>query len=245
VIDPWRPLRGRLGGKHVILIAALPAIEMAREPVLTSPVLETEEAVVSLVRAVVGAGGRVTVIAESSLAVLAGVVAGEYAVAQVDESPARWESAVTLVVTDRDEEDEEDPLGHLSAIGYVSVSREGKKSALLERSRFADALVCAGDNSAADVTTFREANRTGAPVFTIAATGDRARALAETSRAVLADVEVDRLAKLPTDESHTEANALERETSALPPVALTAQWIVEQLLNRSEDRGPEERRLRS
>jgi len=63
----------------------MPDIDRSR----TADAIETEEAVISLVRAIVGNGGRVTLIAPSSLALLAAVVAGEFATPQLEESRER------------------------------------------------------------------------------------------------------------------------------------------------------------
>jgi hypothetical protein len=245
VTPNWSPRRDRLRGKHVVVLAAMPDAErvesaIARDgasPLPSSPALETEEAVISLVRAIVGDGGRVTVIAPSSLAFLASVVAGEYVVPQLEETPEPPSSVVSIVVTDMDGVDSE--FRHLAAIGYVSVTAGNKRRALVDNGKLADALVCAGDGSVEDVIAFQQATNFEAPVFAFSATGGASARLSESRDVdvIAAERLVDDEAPLPREESTRDDRSLEPEIRPLPAVALTAQWIVERLAEgSSEDR---------
>ena len=224
----WSPLRNRLSGKHLVVLAAMPDIDRSR----TADAIETEEAVISLVRAIVGNGGRVTLIAPSSLALLAAVVAGEFATPQLEESRERPEPAITVVITDTDGLD--GAFEHLSTIGYVSARTGDRGKALRDLAGRADALVCAGDGSVEEVEAFQKARSARAPVFALAAPQGGSTELAEVPGVIVADWQVNREAPLFDDIRRDEFDR-ELEAPPLPPLALAAQWIVERLIGRSSE----------
>src|SRR5262249_56185707 len=95
----WEASAGGLAGAGVIVLAGIPQVERTLDQ-LTSPVLEAEEAVVSVVRALLIEGCAVTVVGASSLALLATVVAGEYAEPRLDDR-ARRPSLLSVHLVDQ------------------------------------------------------------------------------------------------------------------------------------------------
>jgi len=239
-MKPWLPATNRLEGKRILILAEVPdtaAREGRERP--TSPVLEAEEAVATLVRAIVAEGGEVRLIGDTSLALLAGVVAGEYAVAELQEGQ---DTVPRLsVIVQRLENEAQDPLDRLEALGSVRVNRMGDmRAALREFAGGSDAMVCVGSGSPDDVEVFRRTNGADRAVFVLAATGGgaaRMSELAESYRIDVADRAVEREAPLPQAGDDVFGSETLDEGDPLPPMALTAQWIVDRLIRGSE-RGP-------
>jgi hypothetical protein len=228
----WSPQRKRLNGKHVVLFAAMPHVEGSSEGKLrdrvlpSSPELETEEAVISLVRAILGDGGRITVVAPAPLAFLASVVAGEFATPRLDENPETRQRAVTVVVDEGD-----DAFAHLDRIGYVAVNVNDQMTALLANSNNADALVCIGDVSTENVATFQKHNDSVTPVFAFAATGQLAARLTDSGvKTIVADRMVESEAPLPRRDPDSRDDFADEFESPLPALPLAAQWIVERII---------------
>jgi|GEM_PF-2710476 len=128
-----------------------------------------------MIRAVIAQGGAVDLIADSSLALLGAVVAGEYFVPQPAEGfrgeERRVESAMRIFPTLGREDDENEELHHISANGQVDVSQTSSALGALETAaNRSAAMVCIGAGDFGEFASrFRRQNP--APIFTFVSTG--------------------------------------------------------------------------
>jgi hypothetical protein len=229
----WNPDSRSLQGLEVVVFARTP--REAEHSALSSEVLEAEEAVADIVRAVVAHGGVVTLFGDESLAMVALTVAGEYTTPQLQEE--REAPRVLTFIPSREEagvsrEEGGDPFDVFGRFGIGSFERVGNPVRLLaDRAGTAAAMVIVGDAPERAIATFRE-HAKGAPVFAIAASGGLARAVADGYvkeadgvRALDREIEDDPRYALKRDVVEGDEN---RER-VLPPVALAAQRLVEEL----------------
>lgn len=237
-MDQWHPNDQLLKGLHVVVVAGTP--QEFEHSALSSSVLEAEEAVADIVRAVVAHGGAVSVFGDESLAMIALTVAGEYTTPQtgeVSETPR-----VFAVLPRRGEEDPAaaeggDPFDVFRKFGIGSFERMVDPIELLQhRAGNASAMVVIGECPERAIETFRK-YAGNAPVFSIAASGGLAKALADgevkDAKGVRA---LDReIAQDPRYALKQEGlDDPENPERVLPPVALAAQRVIEELLNARE-----------
>jgi hypothetical protein len=229
VTEPWMPRADRLDGRYVLVLAETPRPRPSEHPALQSDVLEAEEAVMSLVRAVLSEGGTVMLRADPALAILAAVVAGEYARPYVEDRREARAPQLSLVVQERDMASAD--VERLEQLGLASIVADEGSKALFDRASGAAAMVCVGTGSAEEVAMFREFTR-GAPVFVMGSTGGGARELAsaesgETFDVIDASVDAETRVRRERDDRSDR----DLDDTPLPPVTLSAQVIVERLLS--------------
>lgn len=229
-MSEWVPLRNRLSGRHVIALAVLPRVNATASGHITSRVLETEEAITALVRAVVAEGGALTLVADESLSLFASVVAGEYVEPFLEETREQPPVALSIRIPGEGQADVE-WMQRLHEIGYAEVKFvESAVNAVRQVGRTADALIFLGAASPDAVKVFREINQVSAPVFVVAATLDPDINVENLGDIELLDLITAREAPLPEGGRVTDAD--EREVS-LPPIVLTMQLIVDRLVDHS------------
>jgi hypothetical protein len=205
--DPrWNPRTNRLAGRRVAICTVTPSAPAAPAEAgaahRSSAVLETEETVVSFLRAMLAEGATVTLIADEPLALLAGVVAGEYADANVK---------IIVVGKQRTATDVLAPL-HLF-IRRVDTFRRAADSIADVR-----AVLLAGKFVRDDIAAVRE-RAPAASLFAIAASGvDR----------WTADGHVRFLDDIARREFSLVAAGGQEEGAEYeyPPIAFAAQWLV-------------------
>jgi hypothetical protein len=217
----WQPRGGGLEGKTVLVLAETPSAETPNMP--SSAVLEAEEAVISLVRAIMAEGGRVRLVADESLAMLASIVAGEYTEPFLDERGERPAPPLSVFITAGQADRES--FAPLQRLGYANV-------AFHEDVQWsADALVCIGRGTPRDVTRFVEQSGANTPVFTVRASGGGASTISGHDlphrfvRIRTIDTEIEFEWPLPGD---GDEQTRERP---LPPVTLAMQRLVQALMN--------------
>jgi hypothetical protein len=225
-MNEWFPLRNRLSGRHVIALAVLPRVNATAAGQISSPVLETEEAIAALVRAVIAEGGELTLVADESLGLFAGVVAGEYVEPFLEETREQPPSALSILIPGEGEADAE-WMRRLHEIGYAEVKIvESEVRAMRQVGRTADALIFLGAASPDAVKVFREINEVRAPVFVLRATLDPDINVEDLGDIEMPDLIAEREAPLPEKNRDTDAESEVR----LPPIALTMQLIVDRLI---------------
>ena len=229
-MSEWLPRRKRLLGRHVIALAVLPRVGATVSGQITSRVLETEEAIAALVRAVVAEGGALTLVADESLGLFASVVAGEYVEPFLEETRERPPVPLSVRIPGAGEVDAE-WMKRLHEIGYAEVKFvESAVETVRQVGRTADALILLGAASPDAVEVFREINEVRAPVFALVATLDPDINVESLGDINLPDLVAAREAPLPEQNRITDAD--EREVP-LPPIALTMQLIVDRLIDHS------------
>lgn len=227
-MSEWLPLRNRLLGRHVIALAALPRVEATAAGQITSRVLETEEAIAALVRAVVAEGGTLTLVADESLGLFASVVAGEYVEPFLEETRERPPMALSILIPGEGEADAE-WMRQLHEIGYADAKIvESAVQAVRQVGRTADALIFLGAASPDAVKAFRDINQVSAPVFVLKATLDPDINVENLGDVEMPDLIADDESRLPEDNRVTAEPEV-----ALPPITLAMQLIVDRLIDHS------------
>jgi hypothetical protein len=210
----WNPRPNRLAGRRVAICAVTPPDSAAPAEAgaahRSSAVLETEETVVSFLRAMLAEGATVTLVADEPLALLAGMVAGEYAEANVK---------IIVVGEQRTATDVLAPL-HLF-IRRVDTFRRAVSSIADAR-----AVLLAGRFDRDDLAALRE-RTPSASLFAIAASGvDR----------WAADGHIRFLDDIARREFSLVAGSAQEEGAEYeyPPIAFAAQWLVRFLTEDAE-----------
>jgi hypothetical protein len=208
----WNPRPNRLAGRRVAICAVTPSDSAPPAEVVeahrSSSVLEAEETVVSFLRAMLAEGATVTLIADEPLALLAGVVAGEYADANVK----------IIVVGEQRTEAEADVLAPLQ----LFIRRVDTFRSAVDSIADARAVLLAGEFDRDDIAAVRE-RTPAASLFAIAASGVD-RWAADGHIRFLDDI-ARREFSLASGEASEEGAEYE-----YPPVAFAAQWLVQFLI---------------
>lgn len=256
----WELNRGRFRGRTVLLTAGLPTEDRARSGF--DPVEATEEAVLSLARAIFAEGGQLALIEDEVIAPLVGMVAGEYLVSEFaetapggggEERPPTV-APVRLYRPGRSEEGGEiDDLaryGHLSIrnLGRTGFSVDDQMGFVLADSQPA-ALVClgGGEDVESQCRSFIRLAE-GRRAYILGTTGGAAARLAERlwSSESIRRIDFDVLAQLhdyaPVIHEILGEPEQERESDAEPqpvflPYPLIMQILVEELIE-PEEREP-------
>ena len=223
-------------GKTILVLASMP-VETAEATVenpwtdgrITNPWIETEEAIVSVIRAVADAGGRVAIIGDRISSLLAATVAGEYVDPAAAEGEGERRPAPVIIAGG---EVDEELLALPASLGTAEIAIQS----FGEIAESAAALVCIGSTSIRrEVQLFRERNRY-APIFAFAQTGGATHELADTFLAQgvsFVDVEAAHyrpkrrqrdLGLSPEDEDEEDEHEFE-----YPAFSFAAQLIVERL----------------
>jgi hypothetical protein len=219
-----------LYGRLVILVARMPpdSDHRVEQPHarMTSDWIETEEALSSVVRAIIEAGGRVAIFGDSISTLLATMVTAEYLEPQEAEGRERQPARLIIATAGADEERAHE---FDTGLGIVETS----PADIRELAPRAAALICLGSaNLEEEIGAFRQANES-APIFAFARTGGGAQALRQSEivhRVSFTDLEAEEFLpnpqarddRMPADEEHN------REFE-FPAFALAAQIIVERL----------------
>jgi hypothetical protein len=221
-----------LHGRLVLVVARMPPDrgDAIVERDMSNDWVETEEALSSVVRAVVEAGGRVALLGDATSTLLAVMVTAEYLEPQEAEGPERA-PAQLIIASATVEEERAHEFG--AGLGIAEISSAG----IRELAPRADALICLGStNLREDIGAFRHANQS-APIFAFARTGGGAQALRDSPLAQnvsFADLEAEQFRPAPQardDRSPSDEEERNREFE-FPPFALAAQIIVETLERR-------------
>ena len=219
-----------LYGRLVMVVARMPPdpgdAVVERHDRMTSDWIETEEALSSVVRAVVEAGGRVALFGDPTSTLLAVMVTAEYLEPQ--EAEGRERPSARLIANVGVEDESAYDFG--AGLGIVEISSGG----IRELAPRAVALICLGStNIDEDIAVFRQANES-APIFAFARTGGGAQALRQSEIAQevsFADLEAEEFRPSPqVRDDRTPADEEERNREfEYPAFALAAQIIVERL----------------
>jgi hypothetical protein len=222
-----------LSGRLLVVIARMPdPVDALVEPTntrMTSDWIETEEALSSVVRAIVEAGGRVALFGDRTSTLLALIVTAEYLEPQ--EAEGRERPPARLIVADAGVEEERAyALG--GGLGIAEISSAN----LRDLAQRADALICIGStNLLEEIRIFRNANDS-APIFAFARTGGGAQALTHSvmpGNVSFPDLEAEKYR--PRRRARADRPSADEERNPefeYPAFALAAQIIVERLKER-------------
>jgi hypothetical protein len=224
----WHPNSTQLAGFRVIVLAQTP--RAGEHSALTSPVLEAEEAMADVVRAVVANGGQVTVFGDQALAMIALVAAGEYTTARLQEKEQEPPVFAYISAGTDGMDVAFVPFPTFGIGGFESMKEP--LTLLADRAGNADAMVIIGSGTPDSIRTFRQSARSNAPVFAIAATGGLAAAIATGDTQ---DAKFVRVLDREIEENDEWSLKDDDQEPMLPPVALAAQRLIDELL-RSRDR---------
>jgi hypothetical protein len=233
--EAWTPARHRLRGQRVAICAFSPyehsvGRESVEETYRSSRILETEEAVVSYLRAMLANGAEVTLLADEPLALLAGVVAGEYVEPFLEEQNERPAPQLTIVAETIEEG--ADPLQQFEALGYARVQRRSSPSDEIDRDT--RAILLAGNIREVDVERLRE-RAPNATLFAIASSGVYVQS--ESVRYIDVQVREEHPLRAQRQSPLDRAMAEEPEPAwefEYPPIVLAAQLIAQQLADENE-----------
>jgi hypothetical protein len=240
--ETWKPRRSRLVGQRVVIFAISPASEPSSDiprpgAFRSSPILETEETVISFLRAFLAEGAEVTLIADEPLALLGATVAGEYVRPFLEEHTEQPPPRLNVVLTERRGE-EDDPFTLLERLGHARVTGSRDVYAAIERvPEGARAVVVAG-GADADAIGLLRARAPRNAFYAVAATGVPWQYVDDL---ILIDERVRSdgpfVARRKPEELVLRAGDAEHEQEyEYPLVALAAQFIVERL--QSDDERP-------
>lgn len=255
----WELSQRRFRGRTLFLAAGLPSSQETEAGF--DPVEATEEAVISLARAVFAEGGQIALIEDEVIALLVGMVAGEYLVpepaetvgGEIERPPA--EAPVRVYRPGGTEQDGE--IDFLARHGYISVrnpedaglSLDSQMSFILADAR-PDALVClgGGEETESQCRSFLRLAE-GRRAYILGTTGGSASRLAESFSNLksVRRIDLDVLAQLNeyAPVIHRilgEPEQEERESGTEPqpvffPYPLIMQLLVEELIEPEETPG--------
>jgi hypothetical protein len=222
-----------LKGRRVLVVARTPTQDTA------ASVLETEEAVVDMVRAIVAEGGVVDLVADSSLALLGAMTAGEYFRPEPAEPSSERDRPIRASVRVHVLDEDDSGLEAFATMGQVELGMRGEDEvrAVRELSGNSAGLICIGmGRFDACVETFREQSG-GADVFSMGATGRDARELHEKMGVEVLDLELGaeeppRSSRRQLDHEHDRGDETDRPIQPefeFPPLMLAAQVIVRRI----------------
>jgi hypothetical protein len=256
----WQPDRGRLQFRTIFLAAEMPRVEDDDDDDLAllerDTRLETEEAVISLARAVFAEGGEIAMIEDPVLSPLITLIAGEYLVPQPAEELVRVDSEtkgrkswrpVSLYRIESEGLKLHQEVDHMAGLGHVTVAtlmtpfRRSDPGAQIEecltRAR-PDAMVCIGGNEQVDeqCRIFLE-QFPDEPLFILAETGGAAaqwgeRSPFESERVIVFDHHVlGELHRRDLDMQTWREDRREEPETHFTPYSLIVQLLIRSLFN--------------